>query len=276
MTKLLGLRRPGWAILALALFALTALTAWRAQALYADRAQRLANAQTSTATAAVYVGNYIARTVDAADLLADDVRAHIVAQGGLGAVDRRELQRRLAARAAETSVHDNLLVVDASGRAVASSEGELPAVTFADRAWFQAHRAGADTYLGPAVRSRVTKAVVYTYSEILLGPDGAFQGAVSVGIAPTQPRPLASRRAGESLAQLWADERRLIVASHMDFDAAGNPLPQAAPFAALPPGPVGFLPGEGWWPPSPRVPPRCWRLGERPCATASSCSASQR
>ncbi len=40
MTKLLGLRRPGLAILALALFALTALTVWRAQALYAERAQR--------------------------------------------------------------------------------------------------------------------------------------------------------------------------------------------------------------------------------------------
>jgi two-component sensor histidine kinase len=85
--------------------------------------------------------------------------------------------------------------------------------------------------------------VVYTYSEALRGPDGALQGIVSVGIAPTQPKPLASRAPGEPLAQLWAGERRLIVASHMDFDPAGNPLPQPPPFRATPEGQMGFLPG---------------------------------
>jgi two-component sensor histidine kinase len=243
MTKLLGLRRPGLAILALALFALTALTAWRAQALYAERAQRLAHVQATTGAAAVYVGNYIARTVDAADLVADDLRAYISSEGGVGAVDRGELQRRLAARTAETSIQDNILVVDVAGRPIASSEGEPPRVAFGDRDWFKAHLRGADTYLGPAVRSRVTKAVVYTYSEALRGPDGALQGIVSVGIAPTQPKPLASRAPGEPLAQLWAGERRLIVASHMDFDPAGNPLPQPPPFRATPEGQMGFLPG---------------------------------
>ena len=246
MTMFLGLRRPGLAILALALFALSALAAWRIYALYAERAERLATAQTTVGTAAVYVGNYIARTVDAADLMADDTRTFIQGGGGLGAISRADLHRRLAAKVAATSIEDNMLVVDATGRALASSVTPAPpARSFSDRAWFQAHLKGADAYLGPAVRSRVTKAVVYTYSEALRGPDGALQGVVSVGITPTQPKPVAARTAAEPLAQLWTGDLRLIVASHMDFDPAGNPLPQSPPFASPPAGPMGFVPLEG-------------------------------
>jgi two-component sensor histidine kinase len=244
MTKLLGLRRPGLAILALALFTLTALIAWRATALIAERAQRLAGAQTSTGAAAVYVGNYIARTVDAADLIADDIRTYVTASGGLGRMDPALLQQRLAAKVAGTSVDDNILVVDAQGRTVAVSEegGSARRAVFTDRAWFQAHVNGAEDYLGPAVKSRVTDKVVYTYSEALRGAGGALEGIVAVGIAPTQPKPPEARAEGEPLAQLWTSDKRLIVASHMEFDAAGNPRPQQPPFAAVPPGPMGFLP----------------------------------
>ena len=247
MTKFLGLRRPGLAILALALFALSALAAWRVHALYVDRAQRLAAAQTTVGTAAVYVGNYIARTIDAAELMADDAGAYIAARGGLGAVSPADLHRRLAAKVGETSIEDNMLVVDAAGRPVAYSADVTPppATTFSDREWFRAHLRGADSYLGPSVRSRVSKTVVYTYSEAIRGPDGRLQGVVAVGITPNPPRPVAARTPAEPLAQLWTSDRRLIVASHMDFDQAGNPLPQTAPFASPPSGAMGFLPGEG-------------------------------
>jgi two-component sensor histidine kinase len=95
------------------------------------------------------------------------------------------------------------------------------------------------------VKSRVTGNVVYTQSHALRSPDGAFQGAVSVGIAPTQPKPVAARRTAEPLAQVWTtDDRRFVLASHVDFDANGNPLPQAPPFTDAPRGPAGFVPTE--------------------------------
>jgi hypothetical protein len=253
---------PAPAIFALAAFAFAALTLWRVQALYADRAQALATSQGVVAAAAVYVSNYIARTVDAADLLADDAAEFIEEQGGLAATTPAALEQRLRAAVDKTSIVDNIVVVDATGRAIASSTGAAGrSRRFNDREWFRAHVAGADSYLGPAVRSRVMQQVVYTYSLAIRGPDGALQGVVSVGVAPTQPPPLAERKPGEPFAQLWTTDRRLIVASHMDFDAQGNPLPQRAPFNAPPAGAVGFLTtGRSAPSLSPRpAGSRCWR-----------------
>jgi two-component sensor histidine kinase len=245
MTKPPSLRRPGYAILALAAFALLTLTAWRGYALVTARAQTLERAQTGTATAAVYVGNYIARTVDAADLLADEAEQYVREQGGIDRVSKAGLQQRLAALVQATSIDDNMVVVDRNGMAIASSQPRTGAnLSLADRAWFRAHAfGGRDVYLGPAVRSRVTGNIVYTHSQALRGRDGRFEGAISVGLAPTQPKPVAARRPGEPLAQVWTtDDRRFILASHIDFDTRGNPRPQVAPFTTPPSGPAGFLP----------------------------------
>ena len=245
MTKPPSFRRPGYAILALAAFTLISLTVWRASALISARAHTLEEAQTTTAVAAVYVANYIARTVDAADLLADEAEEYVRDQGEVDRVSRAGLHQRLAGLVQATSIDDNMVVVDGNGRAVASSgSGPGPNRSFADRAWFRAHTLdGQDAYLGPAVKSRVTGNVVYTHSQAFRSADGALQGAVSVGVAPTQPKPVAAREPGEPLAQVWTtDDRRFILASHMDFDENGNPRPQSAPFSRAPRGPAGFLP----------------------------------
>ena len=244
MTRTPSFRRPGYAILALTAFALVTLTAWRGYALVAARTQTLEMAQTTTATAAVYVGNYIARTVDAADLLADEAEDYIREEGGVERVSPDALQQRLTALVEATSIDDNLVVIDQEGRAVASSANRVGAnLSFADREWFRAHKLGGKTsYLGPAVKSRVTGNVVYTHSQALRSPDGTFEGAVSVGIAPTQPKPVAARGVGEPLAQVWTtDDHRFVLANHMDFDVRGNPRPQSAPFSTAPHGPAGFL-----------------------------------
>jgi two-component sensor histidine kinase len=245
MTKLLGLRKPGVAIFALAFFALAILAAWRGYTLHQERAARLDSARVTVATASIYVANYIARTVDAAQLLTADTREYIADQGGLARVSPAALQSRIAERAQGTSIDDYVLVTDAGGRVIAYSDSVTPPTTsFADRAWFREHvDRGADVYLGPAVMSRLRDEVVYTYSEAIRGPDGSFQGIAVVGVSPTQPRPSGARAAGEPLAQLWTTDGRLITASHMDFDARGNPKPQSRPFDKLPSAPIGFLPG---------------------------------
>jgi hypothetical protein len=106
MTKPPSLRRPGYAILALAAFALLSLVLWRGYGLYTARAQTLQRAQTSTATGAVYVANYIARTVDAADLLANEVDEYISEQGGIDRVSPAGLHQRLADLVEATSIQD--------------------------------------------------------------------------------------------------------------------------------------------------------------------------
>jgi hypothetical protein len=138
-----------------------------------------------------------------------------------------------------------MVVVDRNGRAVASSEGgATSSLSFADRDWFRAHKSGErDVYLGPAVKSRITGDVVYTHSQAIRAPDGTFLGAVSVGIAPTPPKPVAERRPGEPLAQVWTtDDRRFVLASHIDFDRNGNPKAQSAPFETAPQGSAGYIP----------------------------------
>ena len=243
MTRLLRLRGPGIAIYALAAFALAAVMLWRGYTLHGERAQRVAAAQATTATAAVYVGNYIARTVDAADLLVDDVREYVSDRGGLSGTPPNELQAHLSARADSTSIDDYLLVVDPRGQVVAFSGDRAPPPTgFAGRAWFRAHSlGGADSFLGPAVKSRLADQVVYTYSEALRAPDGALQGVIVAGVVPTQPKPWSARRPGEPLAQLWTTQGRLITASHMEFAPDGSSVPQSPPFVAPPGGPMGFL-----------------------------------
>ncbi|HEX8569138.1 MAG TPA: histidine kinase dimerization/phosphoacceptor domain -containing protein [Caulobacteraceae bacterium] len=244
MSRLLRLRGPGLAIFAIALFAFAALAAWRGFTLYQERAERLAAGRATVASAAVYVANYVARTVDLADLIADDTREFVEGHGGLAQTPVDELHRRLAGYAQRTSVDDYIIVTDAQGRVVGYSERTLPPrAVFSDRAWFRAHlgppRGG---YLGPAVKSRVNSRVVYTYSEALRRPDGTLEGVVSAAIAPTPPRPTRSRAIGEPTGQVWSPSGRLIVATHMDFDAAGEHLPQARPFAGAPAAGQGFLP----------------------------------
>jgi hypothetical protein len=101
-----------------------------------------------------------------------------------------------------------------------------------------------DVYLGPAVRSRVTGNVVYTHSQAFGARTGLRRRDLG-RLAPTQPKPVAPRRPGEPLAQVWTtDDRRFILASHIDFDTRGNPRPQVAPFTtpAIRP---GRLPSAG-------------------------------
>lgn len=240
--ELFSLRRTRNAIYVLAFFAGFALAAWRVHALYMDRYRMVDEARTTAATRAQNAVNYVERTMDVADLMAERVRGHIGQAGGLAAIDPQDLQRFIAATAHSTAMPDYITVVDATGRAVVISErSNAPPVSLADRGWFKAHLAGADTYAGEAVKSRLGRNIVYTYSKRLTGPDGAFQGAVDVAIqAPLVVAP-SLRPSGTPIVQLWTPDGRLVVSNYMAFDARGNPLPQTAPFRTTPAASAGYL-----------------------------------
>jgi len=239
---LFSLRRTRNAIYVLAFFAGFALAAWRVHSLYMDRHRIIDEARTTAATRAQNAVNYVERTMDVADLMAADVRDYIARAGGLAAVAPQDLQHFIALTAHSTAMPDYLTVVDATGRPVVISERpNAPAVSLADRGWFKAHLAGADTYAGEAIRSRLGRNVVYTYSKRITGPDGAFQGAVDVAIQAAMVADPALRPPGTPIVQLWTPDGRLVVSNYMAFDAKGNPLAQTAPFRT-PPGPsAGYL-----------------------------------
>ena len=240
--ELFSLRRTRNAIYVLAVFAGVALAAWRLHSLFADRQRLVDDAKTAATARAQSAVNYVERTLDVADLLAASVADYIAREGGLATIHTQELQQFIAASARDTAMPDYIMVTDANGEPVAISEKPAaPHVNFADRSWFRAHRAGTDVYVGGAVKSRLGRSIVYTYSKRLASPFGAFEGAVDVAVQPSQISDPSQREPGTPIVQLWTPDGRLIVSNFMAFDSHGNLIKQVAPFRTLPPANAGFL-----------------------------------
>lgn len=240
--ELFSLRRTRNAIYILAVFAGFALAAWRGHSLYMDRQRIVSDARINAATQAQTAVNYVERTMDVADLLADRVRDYIARSGGLASVNPQALQTFLADSAHRTALPDYITVVNAQGMPVVISErARAPSVSLADRAWFKAHLGGAESYLGEAIKSRLGRNIVYTLSKRIVGADGSFQGAVDVAIQARSVHNPALRPPGTAILQLWTLDGRLVVSNYMRFDAHGNPLPQIAPFHTPPTGDDGYM-----------------------------------
>jgi two-component sensor histidine kinase len=241
---LFNLSRSRNVIYALAIFAGLAFAFWRANTLYAERRDILEGAKAAALDMARDAVENADRAIDTADLLADDTRAFIVAHGGLASVPRADLQRYLAQRAQATSVPDHLIVVDKTGRPVALSDRkDAPPITLAERAWFKAHaQSGRETYIGSALQSWLDRKVLYTFSRMLRGRDGAFAGIVVVGIEAPHVGPVRARKPGEPLRQLWTRGGRLILSNFLNFGPGGNALAPAAPFSGALAASSGVLP----------------------------------
>jgi two-component sensor histidine kinase len=117
-----------------------------------------------------------------------------------------------------------------------------PNINLSDRAWFRAVKAGRDAYIGQALRSRLDRNIVYTYTKRIADDQGRFLGAADVAIQTPSVKNPAQRLPGESQTQVWTSDGRLIIASFMSFDSRGNAVAQSAPFAYGPsPRGGGFL-----------------------------------
>lgn len=243
MAGLFNLRRSRNVIYTFAIFAGLALAMWRANTLYQERRDIIDGAKYSALAMARDQVENIDRALDTADLLAEDARVYITQHGGLDAISKPDLQRYLAHRTSVTSAPDYLMAVNKDGVPLVLSERtHVPRVDLGDRAWFKAHsRDGRDAYIGSALRSRLGRNVLYTYSKTLRDAGGAFAGVVDVGISAPYVRPLSARKPGEPLQQLWSSNGRLVISNFMDFDAKGDPVAQKAPFGSAPSGVSGFL-----------------------------------
>ncbi len=235
--------RAQTAIYALAAFALIALIAWRAESLSVERNRILRGAESQALTMAFGTESYIDRTIDVAVLLADDMHNHINRLGGLERIPRSDLQQFMADKVRQTVLHDYLLVVDRAGHPIVLSErASPPRIDLSDREWFKAVvQRGLDSYIGPAIFSRLGRRVIYTYSTRLDGDNGKPAGAVDVAIRASSVKPPGLRLPGDPQAQVWTGDGRLIVASFMTFDARGNATAQRPFFAKPPSAGSGFL-----------------------------------
>jgi two-component sensor histidine kinase len=243
LAGLFSLRRSRNVIYAFAVFAGLALATWRANTLYTERRNNIDGAKIAALDMARDQVESTNRSLDTAELLAEDTRTYIAQQGGLAAMSPAKLQSYLAGRARATSVADYLMVVGKNGFPIAMSDRIAPPhVSLADRDWFKAHaERNIDSYIGPVVKSRLGRDMLYTFSKTIYGPDG-LEGIVDVGIRASHIRGPAARQSAQPLKQVWSKSGRLILSNFMAFDASGNPVVQQPPFKGAPgKGPSGFL-----------------------------------
>jgi len=180
--------RVSVAILALVLVFVATLIGLRISSLSQERQLTIARAELSMRTLALVAEQYTERVFETSDLVLNDVASWIAAHGGVAAVRDSQPLHVFLQDLSRRSAGDYLLVVDAAGRPVALSD-RFPApadVDVSDRSWFRAHAVdGRAAHVGEALQSRITGEILFTYSRVLHGPAGDFDGLVQVAVRPT-------------------------------------------------------------------------------------------
>lgn len=193
--------------------------------IWAVHQQSLATARNQAAAIAAFSAAYTSRMYD----LGDEV-ATVLAEDFSGApLDVEEISRAIVQATERTAMNDYIVVVDAEGNVIAASE-PMPQLRARVDA-LQAHRNGADLFVGPVVRSRLTGDIIYRISRRITAEDGAFGGYVSVAIRPLGVRPTTDRRPTDPQVSVWSDDGRFIAATFVDFRADGSTVTPTRPRA---------------------------------------------
>jgi two-component sensor histidine kinase len=219
---------PRRLFLLLGLLAALAIVLFRTQSLVREREHVLEQRRAQAVTLAQFAATYSARLYDESSRVADEVARRLRTSD----LDDKALHNFLAKRAADATVDDYLVVLDAQGRVRATSESANPrAINYGRPGFADAWRSNAQQIV-PALKSRLSGAVIYSLSRRLEGPDGRFAGVVGVNVRPEGIQPTAKRLPQDPLLTVWDRNGRFIAASFMDFDAAGR--------AIAPPKPAGL------------------------------------
>ncbi len=211
----------------------------RGSLLLEERAATVARAEAGLRELARVAEEYVVRTFETSDLVAEIVAGRVAELGGAARLRGDVAVHHWLGDLSERVAGDYLLVVDAAGHPVAvSSAHPPPAAVLSDRRWFQAHRAGEERHIGEAIHSRLTNEILFTYSRILRRPDGAFDGAVQVAVRPTffHHPGLLAELGGATALGLFDAEGRVLARTGMRPETLGL---RAAP------GVLGVGPGEG-------------------------------
>jgi two-component sensor histidine kinase len=199
-------------LLALALVGLRAVTLWD------DYHSSIARAEGATRDWAFTLEQYVARLLEAGDLAAREVDRFARERGGPEALRGDAAAHDLLRQLESTTVADHLMVVDARGVPTAMSYVHPASpISLGDRAWFRAHADGVDRFVGPALFSRITNEVLFTYSRRLVSPSGEFAGVLQVALRPTffQESPVAEALGRGATIGLWTEDGRLAARTGM-------------------------------------------------------------
>ncbi|MBV1799149.1 PAS domain S-box protein [Siccirubricoccus sp. G192] len=205
----------------------------RGASLWAEYQAALDRTEAGARDLARMVEEYARRSFETSDLIADAMAVQISALGGTAALRGNAAVHRWLRRLAERTSGNHLMVVDAAGMPVATSaDAPVPAVTLADRGWFQAHLAGAQQHLGEAALSRFSKEILFTYSRALYAPDGTLDGVALVAIRPGffQDPTFSTETTAGTILTMWDLQGRVIARTGLRPEDIGRPLAQATPF----------------------------------------------
>ncbi len=196
-----------------ALFAL-AILVLRGAFLWIEYRTAIARAEAATQDLALLMEEYSKRTLETSDLLLNEVVAYVRSKGGTEVLNETgEAREFLSDLSRRSSASHLFLMVDRQGNLVASSVPQVSGtMSFADRTWFKAHRAGADSYVGGAIIGRLSGELLYTYSKQITDANGEFDGVAHIGLRPAFLQNLSRPEAETEHITLgiWARDGRVI------------------------------------------------------------------
>ncbi|MBM1169558.1 sensor histidine kinase [Microvirga arabica] len=154
--------------------------------LWLEYRSALHRAEAATQDLALLMEEYAKRTLETSDLLLNDIIAYVRLRGGVGALsETTDASQYLAGLTQRSSASDLFLIIDRDSKVVGVSIPQLgDSVSFADRSWFKAHRAGAESFVGGAIVGRLAKEILYTYSRRIPDLNGDFDGVAQVALRP--------------------------------------------------------------------------------------------
>jgi two-component sensor histidine kinase len=223
---------PRRVFILLGLIAAVAIVAFRTQSLVSEREHVLQQRRAQAATLAQFAATYSARLYDQSSRASREIARRV----GSGPMSDAELHNLLTSRVSDTSIDSYFVVLDPSGRVRATSQaGATSSINFGAPN-FAEHWAGVEHEIIPVLRSRLTGAIIYSYSERLQDRFGRFAGVVGVNVRPEGIRPTAQRKPTDPLLSVWDKNGRFIAASFVDFDASGRAIAPAIPHGLAIPG----------------------------------------
>jgi two-component system, sensor histidine kinase PdtaS len=182
--------------------------------LWLEYRSALHRAEAATQDLALLMEEYAKRTLETSDLLLNDIIAYVRLRGGVGALsETTDASQYLAGLTRRSSASDLFLIIDREGKVVGVSLPQLgETVSFADRSWFKAHRAGAESFVGGAIVGRLTKEILYTYSRRIPDLNGDFDGVAQIALRPAFLQEISRPEIEDDnvILGLWGRDGRVI------------------------------------------------------------------
>ncbi|HZH08756.1 MAG TPA: histidine kinase dimerization/phosphoacceptor domain -containing protein [Microvirga sp.] len=194
------------------LFAIAVL-GLRGAFLWIEYRTALTRAEAATQDLALLMEEYTKRTLETSDLLLEEILKYVQSKGGIDAVSESpETKSFLTDLARRSTASYIFLLIDRNGNLVDSSVPQVAgAMSFADRTWFKAHRAGAESFVGNAILGRISRQILYTYSRRISDADGGFDGVAHIGLRPDFLQNLSRDSDTENITLgIWGRDGRVV------------------------------------------------------------------